>query len=288
MSEASYGLAMPDFRANAAYLWLLLGVALIASSCKPGGGESGEVSWPELNRLDEIAYRAEGLTRVGDFGLVRESLPELLEAGRALTPATIPSNAVDLQQVEAIVADLNSLMDGLSSEGLNNESLSILVSGLHPVISKLIDAAGMPHVHSNEGPNDGFLHPVFDGGGTQIGTAEIKLHDDAGDLEVWLTRGGHGGEPWRLPLDTTLALNFPDRDQTVTLAVRDRERNEDESGASTIDGGETAYFVFPGESGADASWLVGEDFAAKAELRFEDATTGSLILRPHIHPENGD
>ena len=141
----------------------------------------------------------------------------------------------------------------------------------------------MPHLHGNEGPHDGFLHPVFNADGEQIGTAEIKLHDDAGDLEVWLTRGGHGGEPWRLPVDSTLNLAFPDLDKTVTLAVRDRVDNKDESGAPTISEGVTSYFIFPGETEADATWLQGAEFAAKAELRFQDATTGTFALYPHVH-----
>ena len=72
------------------------------------------------------------------------------------------------------------------------------------------------------------------------------------------------------------------------LAVRDRERNADESGSSTIHQGATAYFVFPADTGADASWLMGKEFAAKSELRFEDAKTGSFILRPHVHRKTSD
>lgn len=266
---------------------LCLCLAFVAASCNRGGDGTGDksVSWPELTRLDDVAYRAEGFARAGDLGTVRESLSDLLYAGKAVTPATIPANAADPQQVRTNLTDLTSLIDGLSPNELDDETLTQLVLGLHPVIEKLIEAVGMPHVHANEGPNDGFLHPIFDGEGKQVGTAEIKLHDDAGDLEVWLMRGGHGGEPWRLPLDTTLAIGFPDLGRTVTLAIRDRERNEDESGASTIQDGATAYFVFPGETGADAAWLMGEDFAAKAELSFADTTTGSFILRPHIHKE---
>ena len=267
---------------------LCLSLAVVASSCKRGGntgpGAGEEVSWPELNRFDELAYRADGLARTGDLPAVRESLSELLEAGKAVSPASTPSNAADPQQVETILSDLASLIGGLSADP-DDESLKNLVLGLHPVVESLLKAAGMPHVHANEGPNSGFLHPIFDTDGKQMGTAEIKLHDDAGDIEVWLTRGGHGGEPWRLPLDTTLSLKLPDLGKEVTLAVRDQERNEDESGASTIQDGATAYFVFPGETGADASWLTGVDFAAKAELSFAEATTGTLVLRPHIHKE---
>jgi len=258
---------------------------LFTSSCDQAGEEplTTVVEWPELTNLDKIAYRIDGFARTGDTSALRESLPTLLEAGRAVTAATVPDNTAQPQQVDTMLADLVNLIDGLSSEELDSESLSSLVLGLHPVIEKLIEAAGMPHLHGNEGPHDGFLHPVFNADGEQIGTAEIKLHDDAGDLEVWLTRGGHGGEPWRLPVDSTLSLAFPDLEKTVTLAVRDRVDNKDESGAPTISEGATSYFVFPGETGADATWLQGAEFAAKAELRFQDATTGTFALYPHVH-----
>ena len=260
---------------------------LLISSCKDKNEVSGAatVEWPELTRLDNVAYRADGLVRTGDTTSVRASLAELLETGRAVTPATIPFNAVARQQVETLMADLANLIEELSSEELGDESLSSLVLGLHPVIEKLIEAAGMPHLHGNEGPHDGFLHPIFGAGGGQVGTAEIKLHDDAGDLEIWLTQGGYDGTPWRLPLDAVLTLKFPDLGKELSLAVRDRETNKDESGNSTIHDGGTSYFVFPGESGRDATWLKGADFAAKANLAFQDGTTGLFTLRPHVHKD---
>ena len=241
------------------------------------------VSWPEITRFDDIAFRADGFTRVEDLSAVRELLDELLEAGKAVTTDTIPPNVADAQQVELLLGDLTNLISDLGADELDDASLEDLVLGLHPVIATLIDAAGMPHIHANEGPNSGFLFPVFGVEGKQTGTIEIKLHDDAGDLEVWLKRGGYEGEPWRLPLETTLTLDFPSEGKKVTLAVRDLERNEDESGESTIFEGVTDYFVFPAETGIDASWLMGPDFAAKVELSFAGATTGSFVLRPHVH-----
>ena len=262
-----------------------LGLVLIGSSCKRSGTEPSDepVAWPEIAHFDDVAFMADGYARVGDIAAVRESHAELLKAGKAVTPATVPANAAEPEEIELVLGDLTSLVDGLAAKELDDTSLTNLVLGLHPVIAKLIEAAGMPHVHANEGPHSGFLFPAFDGEGKQVGTIEIKLHDDAGDLEIWLTRGGHGGTPWRLPLGTTLSLDFPASEKKVTLTVRNRERNEDESGASTILEGTTDYFVFPGESGADASWLMGADFAAKVELRFGDATTGTFVLRPHVH-----
>lgn len=262
----------------------LICLCLTLGSCSRGKADDEPVSWPELVHFDELAYRADGLVRTGDLATVEASLSELLAAGRGVTPESVPSNAADPDQVVAALADLTDLVEGLASTP-GGADLEPLVLGLHPVIESLMTAAGMPHIHANEGPNSGFLHPVFDAEGSQVGIAELKLHDDAGDIEVWLTRGGHGGDPWRLPVDTTLALDFPALEREVTLAVRDPERNEDESGAVTVQDGATAYFVFPGESGADASWLMGEDFAAKSELRVAGGTTGTFVLRPHVHRE---
>ncbi|HAY79399.1 MAG TPA: hypothetical protein DCY79_06285, partial [Planctomycetaceae bacterium] len=85
-----------------------LGLILTASSCqRDGAGLSGEpVSWQELANFDEIAYRADGLARVGDLAAVHASRAELLAAGRAVTPQTVPSNVADPKQVESILADL--------------------------------------------------------------------------------------------------------------------------------------------------------------------------------------
>ncbi|MAH66107.1 MAG: hypothetical protein CMJ27_06910 [Phycisphaerae bacterium] len=267
------------------FLQLCLLLALAACAREDSGG--APVAWPELVRFDEIAYRADGLARTGDLGSVSDLRTELIETGQAVTPSTIPANVANPREVETILADLTGLVEGISATA-DPESTAMLVLGLHPVIERLITAAGMPHVHANEGPNQGFLQPVFDSEGTQVGTAEVKLHDDAGDLEIWLTVGGYGGDPWRLDLDTTLLLNFPGLEREVTLAVRDRTRNEDESGESTIVDGTTSYFVFPGDTGIDASWLMGAEFAAKAELQIEDATTGAFVLRPHVHRADGD
>ena len=227
------------------------------------------------------------MVRVKDLEAARKILDELMKAGRAVTSTSIPSNAAKPEEVGLILSDLENLVSELGAENLDDSSLENLILGLHPVIAKLIEAAGMPHIHANEGPNGGFLFPVFDVDGKQNATVEIKLHDDAGDLEVWLKQGGYDGEPLLLPTATILTLDFP-FDRNVTLGVKDHERNEDESGNSTVVEAKTNYFVFPGETGVDATWLMGAEFAAKVELSFTNATTGSFVLRPHIHREKGE
>ena len=267
------------------FISLLLILSLC--SCERNATNTGDetVSWPEITEFDNIAFQADGLVRVKDLEAARKILDELMKAGRAVTSTSIPSNAAKPEEVGLILSDLENLVSELGAENLDDSSLENLILGLHPVIAKLIEAAGMPHIHANEGPNGGFLFPVFDVDGKQNATVEIKLHDDAGDLEVWLKKGGYDGEALLLPTATILTLDFPALDRNVTLAVRDHERNEDESGNSTVVEAKTNYFVFPGETGVDATWLMGAEFAAKVELSFTNATTGSFVLRPHIHRE---
>lgn len=267
------------------FISLLLILSLC--SCERNATNTGDetVSWPEITEFDNIAFQADGLVRVKDLEAARKILDELMKAGRAVTSTSIPSNAAKPEEVGLILSDLENLVSELGAENLDDSSLENLILGLHPVIAKLIEAAGMPHIHPNEGPNGGFLFPVFDVDGKQNATVEIKLHDDAGDLEVWLKKGGYDGEALLLPTATILTLDFPALDRNVTLAVKDHERNEDESGNSTVVEAKTNYFVFPGETGVDATWLMGAEFAAKVELSFTNATTGSFVLRPHIHRE---
>ena len=265
----------------------LLFYVLACTSCEKSVSRSNEdiVAWPEITRFDDLAFRADGLVRVEDLAAVRDMLVDLLKAGDSIKTSTIPQNVANPEQVELFLADLLNLIQNLGDKNLDDLTLKNLILGLHPVIEKIIVAAEMPHIHANEGSNSGFLFPIFGPEKKQVGTAEIKLHDDAGDIEVWLMKGGYGGEPWLIPSISVLSLEFPGLNQKISLSVRDHNHNQDESGTSTIVNGKTNYFVFPGESGVDPSWLIGADFAAKGELIFLDNTTGSFVLRPHVHRE---
>jgi len=271
------------------HLFLASVIAILTASCgrEVPQADAGPVVWPELAAFDEFAYRAEGLAKVKDRDGLLKQRATLLEAGWAVSPKTMPENVANRKRVHQLLGDLSSLVNGFATNEISDERLFALAEGLHPVVEALIEAAGMPHVHANEGPNEGSLHPLFGADGAQVGTAEVKLHDDAGDLEVWLTKGGHGGVAWDLPVESRLKLAFPDLGKEVELAVREPAENRDEAGTVTVRAGATNYFVFPGETGADASWLKGADFAAKASLEMEGASTGGFVLRPHAHHEEG-
>ena len=255
------------------------------AACKKAPEAALVVVWPELIAFDEIAAKAEGLAQVGDLAALRQMLPNVLKTGSAVTAATIPANTKNPAGLTAPLADLAELLTKLSAAQLNDD-LKTYTLALHPLVAVMMTEAGMPHIHANEGPHGGFFHPVFAADGKQAATLEIKLHDDAGDLEVWLVKGGRDGPALELPLDSVLMLNFPDLKRQIELRIRDREKNAGEDGQTNLRNGQTNYFIFPGETGADAKWLMGVDFAAKARLAIPGGLSSEVfVLKPHVHHE---
>jgi hypothetical protein len=264
---------------------LLLGVLCFAA-CKKAAEQPQTVVWQQLTAFDEIAAKAEGLAQVGDLAALRQMQPEVVKTGAAVTPDTIPPNAKNPAGLAEPLADLAELIAKLSAADLNEEDLKTYTLALHPLVAVMMTEAGMPHIHANEGPHGGFFHPVFGSDGKQAATLEIKLHDDAGDLEVWLVKGGRDGPALDLPLDSVLKLDFPDLKRQIELRVRDREKNAGEDGVSNLRNGQTNYFIFPGETGSDAKWLMGVNFAAKAQLTLPGGLSSEVfVLKPHVHHE---
>lgn len=151
---------------------------------------------------------------------------------------------------------------------------------------------GHGHDHGHEEGGKGVVSKFSGPDGADAGHLELKLHDDKGDLELWLARDEKFAVPFDLPLDTKVTITFLDKDgRTVELAVRNRDRNEDEDGKPTVREGKTNYFIFPGGSGQDASWLKGEGFVARVRVSFEAAgkayKSSNFDLRPHTHGEHG-
>ena len=148
------------------------------------------------------------------------------------------------------------------------------------------------HGHGHA-PHMGVMIPFAEGqmmtpGQAHVGFAEIKLHDDKGDLELWLSKDGAGEQAMDLPLNTAVTVIFPSMNyKIVNLKIRNADKNEDEDGNGNIRNGNTNYFIFPGDSGDDASFLVGKDFAAEAIISFsvngKVFSTKSFKLSPHTH-----
>ena len=136
--------------------------------------------------------------------------------------------------------------------------------------------------------HDGVVARLGATGQAVDGWIELKLHDDKGDLELWLTLDKAGSKPLDLPLDTKVSVRFVDKsNKTVLLKPRDTKSNPDERGASHLRDGKTNYFVFPGTTGADATWLMGEAFSSIAVVELTQGgrtvTAQEFVLRPHGH-----
>jgi hypothetical protein len=141
--------------------------------------------------------------------------------------------------------------------------------------------------HHLHGPNDGFMVPMWSNG-IPVAFAEVKLHDDKGDIELWLTEDQEGNTPFDLELDATIDVIFPELEPAgVILRVRNTDQNEDENGNSTVRNNKTNYFIFPGDTGEDASFLIGKEFETPASLRFTvqgaQIVSETFSLYPHSH-----
>ena len=139
------------------------------------------------------------------------------------------------------------------------------------------------HAHGTHGG----LAATFRGGDLS-GYFELKLHDDEGDLEIWLSQDEEMTIPFDLPIDATVEVEFADMGgRKVTLRSRNETQNEDESGKPNIRDGKTNYFIYPSQAGEDASWLKGEEFESVVSVRFAldggEFVSQKMVLKPHLH-----
>jgi hypothetical protein len=94
------------------------------------------------------------------------------------------------------------------------------------------------------------------------------------------------GDLLDFPAQTAITISFPDHGgKTVQLKARDLEQNEDEDGRANMRGGKTNYFIFPGDRGDDASWLVGLSWRGVIKVSFSSDNfefgCDPFVLVPH-------
>lgn len=147
--------------------------------------------------------------------------------------------------------------------------------------------AGHGHAHT---PHDGMIAPLQDQAGAAVGFAELKLHDDKGDLELWLAKDQAISLPLDLPVDSEVEVSFSDvGGKTAVLRARNKVQNEDEDGTPNLRDGKTNYFIFPGDSGQDPTWLMGAEFKSAVQLTFtadgKTYTSEEFVLVPHTHAD---
>lgn len=108
------------------------------------------VQWPALKHLDEWAEKGEGWSEEGKVAEMRQNLPALRKAVEDLLASPVPANAKDPGAVKLVLSDLKDLDHQLSKTPLSDDELKVQVASLHPIVERLMGAAGLPHVHEHE------------------------------------------------------------------------------------------------------------------------------------------
>lgn len=148
---------------------------------------------------------------------------------------------------------------------------------------------GHGHEHANA-PHGGVIARLMNESGEEAGYIELKLHEDKGDLELWIAKDKYIESPFSLSLDLVVNVKFIDHDDRVVgLKVRNRDKNEDEDGKANIRAGKTNYFIYPFENGQDSKWITGSDFSSIVAVSFsEDGkkySSEEFALVPHTHTD---
>jgi len=245
---------------------------------------SPAVNWPKLSELDETL----GLAEVA--AIQDRDLKPFLEKSFGILDAIMkeapPKDAKAPLEVRAQLRKLRIVNKGLRSEP-SAEKIAQMRSG----VWKAMQNAGVALYE--EGPHHGWMIKLYSSDGIHTAWAEVKLHDDKGDLEVWYTQVREGRGPLSLELDTPSVVTFPLLDLKTDLFVRNLKQNEDEDGKPTTRNGKTNYFIFPTLEDQDPKPFLGESFASPAILTVGDSInphlqSTSFLLVPHVHSDYGD
>jgi len=106
--------------------------------------------WPHLRELDEFAEHAEKFVEQKDPTRLRGLLPALIQKARQVADDPLPVDAPQAKQAKALQQDLRDLATALSAAGLSDQQIMELAEGLHPIVEKMMETAGLPHVHDDD------------------------------------------------------------------------------------------------------------------------------------------
>lgn len=144
---------------------LLIGLLIGLHHCgKPNNPavEGDVVVWSELRVLDELSESAILFIKQNQTAALRDAAGILLNSGRLVVKAEPPANAKQLEQVKLLQRDLDGLVND-EPESLTDEELIERVNAIHAIVVKMMEAAGMPHIHNHDnhdehGEHDGHNH----------------------------------------------------------------------------------------------------------------------------------
>ena len=123
-------------------------------------GESGNsskgdkvVTWSELRLLDELSESAVQHSSQNQTAALRDTAGMMLNAGRLVVKAEPPANAMQPEQVKLLQSNLQGLVND-EPESLTDEELMERVNAIHAIAVKMMEAAGMPHIHNHDDHDD--------------------------------------------------------------------------------------------------------------------------------------
>ena len=113
------------------------------------------VKWDSLEKLDVLAERCQALSDANDAAELRKLVIPVRAAMGIVAADRIPVGAKAPDQVKILQTELTSLIEALNDSGtqVDVELISILTS-IDPIVGKMMEAAGMPHVHKNDDQAD--------------------------------------------------------------------------------------------------------------------------------------
>jgi hypothetical protein len=150
------------------------------------------------------------------------------------------------------------------------------------------DEATVDRSHEHGTPHDGVVAVLNDASGSPVGFVELKLHDDKGDLELWIAKDREMKQPIDISAKSQVKVSFQEpHGKVAILHVRDQDQNADEQGKANLRNGKTNYFIFPGSTGSPSEWLQGKDFSSEVSVSFEVGgkvyQSETFHLAPHTH-----
>jgi len=116
-----------------------------------GCREASVVQWPALKQLDDLAEQCEALCDAKDVAALRQIAGTVKTAAITVARDPLPAGARQPAEVTALQGDLNSLAAAIHDPARQDGAeLTAILAGVHPIVEKLMEAAGMPHVHETE------------------------------------------------------------------------------------------------------------------------------------------
>jgi len=109
------------------------------------------VQWPALKQLDNLAEQCEALCDQKDVAALRKIAGTVQTAAITVVREPAPAGAKQPDEVKSLQGDLKNLAESIHDPARQDGAeLTAILAGVHPIVEKLMEAAGMPHVHESE------------------------------------------------------------------------------------------------------------------------------------------